>query len=84
LIEEAFTMAFRSGDWKYIAPQTNPSPGWLVNKDVASGLQNTPQLYNLRTDPREQKNLASEFPDRVESLSLKLKQMMSSPTRSAR
>lgn len=84
LIEEAFTMAFRSGDWKYIAPQIKPSPGWLVNKDVASGLQNTPQLYNLRTDPREQKNLASEFPDRVESLSLKLKQMMSSPTRSAR
>ena len=41
------------GDWKLIAP--------------ASGVSSA-ELYNLAADPTEQKNIASEYPGRVESM----------------
>lgn len=81
LVEESFTLCLRSGDWKYIAPQTKSTPGWLANKDVASGLQITPQLYNLKLDPGEKNNLASQYPDKVKELSARLTQIINAPTR---
>lgn len=81
LVEEAFTMCLRSGDWKYIAPQTKPEPAWMANKDVESGLQITPQLYNLGNDPAEQLNLADKFPEKVKDLSARLSKIMELPTR---
>ncbi len=80
MIEEAFTMSIRSGNWKYIAPQTKPTPGWLVNKDVATGLQTTAQLYNLKEDPKEENNLTLKFPEKVKELALRLEQIMKEPT----
>lgn len=80
MIEESFTMSLRSGDWKYIAPQTKSTPDWLANKDVASGLQNTPQLYNLKKDPKEKNNLANHYPDKVKEMAIKLNQLIKSPT----
>jgi len=79
MIEEAFTLSIRSGNWKYIAPQTKPTPGWLANKDVATGLQFTAQLYNLKDDPKEENNLAMKFPEKVKELALKLEQVMKEP-----
>ncbi len=38
MLEEAFTLALRDGDWKYISPQEKPTPDWLKNKDVETGL----------------------------------------------
>jgi arylsulfatase A-like enzyme len=81
LVEESFTLCLRSGDWKYIAPQTKSTPGWLANKDVASGLQIAPQLYNLKSDPGEKNNLASQYPDKVKELSARLTQIINAPTR---
>jgi len=79
MLEEAFTMSIRSGDWKYIAPQTKPTPAWLANKDVATGLQLTEQLYNLKNDPKEENNLAEKFPEKVKELASKLEQVMKEP-----
>ena len=54
------------GDWKVIEGSSKPA----VNKNTHTELGNNPdpQLYNLASDPREQENLASKFPDRVQSM----------------
>ena len=53
-------------DWKYI----EPSKFNKENKDTHTELGNSalPQLYNLKTDMGETKNLAAEFPQKVEQL----------------
>lgn len=60
MMEESFTLSLRAGNWKYIAPQTSPTPGWLQNKNIETGLGAYPQLYNLAEDIAEQDNLAQE------------------------
>ena len=55
-----------SGDWKYIAP----GKGQLKNLQTNTELGNLPQpqLYNLKTDPGEQTNLAGQQPGIVKKL----------------
>lgn len=65
MLEEAYTLALRDGDWKYIAPQTKPTPEWLKHKHVATGLSTEPQLFDLRSDTLEQHNLIGIDPDRA-------------------
>jgi len=81
LLEQAFTMALRDDNWKYIAPQENPTPEWLKNKDVATGLTDTVQLYNLKDDVGEQQNVANQHPDLVKKLQQKLRKIREQPTR---
>ncbi|MFZ4455069.1 MAG: sulfatase-like hydrolase/transferase [Bacteroidales bacterium] len=52
--------------WKYIAPSNYSS----FNKDTKTELANNPkvQLYNLKTDPGEKNNIASQYPDKVVEL----------------
>jgi arylsulfatase A-like enzyme len=76
MVEEAYTMSLRSGNWKYIAPFDGKTPDWLKNKVVPTGLQATPQLYNLSEDPGEMHNLAEQYPDKVKELAALLKQRM--------
>lgn len=68
MVEEAFTMCYRQGEWKYIAPVSQRPPAWLANKKVPTGLQATEQLYNLKTDPAEQHNLATAMPAKTREL----------------
>jgi len=65
LIEESYTLSLRVDNWKYIAPFSGSTPGWLKNKVVPTGLQLTPQLYNLEDDPKENHNLSDQYPDIV-------------------
>ncbi|WPO78236.1 arylsulfatase [Flavobacterium sp. KACC 22761] len=76
LIEEAFTMSIRNGNWKYIAPQAQPSPSWLADKNVLTGLQETPQLYDLSKDPAEKHNLDQEMPEKTKILAAELSKIM--------
>jgi arylsulfatase A len=71
MIEEAFVLALRKGDWKYIAPGLE-APDWLKNKDVESGLREKPQLFNLAEDKEEQHNLASAHPAKVKEMEAQL------------
>jgi len=69
MLEESFTLALRSGNWKYVAPFTGTTPDWLANKTaIENGLQTTPQLFDMTKDWQEQMNLASEYPEIVERL----------------
>lgn len=78
MVEEAYTMSLRSGKWKYIAPFTGKTPDWLKNKVVPTGLQSTPQLYNLEEDPKENHNLADQYPDIVNKMAASLRHIMES------
>jgi len=65
------TLSITNGDWKYIEP-SNARP---INPLVNIELGNSPaaQLYNLKTDIGEKKNLAAENPERVKELAEQLK-----------
>jgi len=76
MIEESFTMSLRSGKWKYIAPLEGKTPGWLKNKAVPTGLQASPQLYNLEEDPEETTDLSAQYPDEVKKLAARLEELM--------
>jgi arylsulfatase A len=76
MIEESFTMSLRIDEWKYIDPATKPVPDWLRNKDVQTGLETKPQLYNLKSDVSERYNLTDKFPERTKLMKRKLDQIL--------
>jgi arylsulfatase A-like enzyme len=81
MLEEAFTLAVRDGNWKYIAPQTKPTPVWLKDKDVATGLSTTGQLFNLKNDKAEKHNVIHKYPAEAKRLKELLKNIESGGTR---
>jgi len=70
MLEEAFTLALRAGNWKYIAPQTKLTPAWLKNKKVATGLSSSPQLHNLENDTAEKINIIDKYPEQAEKMKM--------------
>ncbi|MBO3097556.1 sulfatase family protein [Gelidibacter pelagius] len=73
LIQESIRgpLSYIEGEWKYIEAFDGPK---LVpwGPIIETGFQLEPQLYHLKNDPKEQENLASKFPERMESLKAKL------------
>lgn len=61
VFEHMRNIAFREGDWKLVASSGLRSSG--VREDV------TWELYNLRDDPSEQRDLAGRHPERVQAMS---------------
>ncbi|HVZ26823.1 MAG TPA: sulfatase-like hydrolase/transferase [Sediminibacterium sp.] len=76
LIEESFALALRSGEWKYIDIAKGKTPDWLKNKKVPTGLQATPQLYNLEDDPKENHNLSEDYPDIRQKMAAELNKLI--------
>lgn len=68
MLEESFTLSLRMNEWKYIAPLEGELPDWLSNKDIETGLRDSPQLYNLADDIEEQNNLAQKYPDKLKEM----------------
>lgn len=72
LVEQSLnsTLSLIIGNWKYIEPSQGP----LINKDTNTELGNFPgpQLYNLKDDPGETKNLGATYPERVNDMRQKL------------
>ena len=60
LFEHEHNVAIRRGDWKLVAENA------LTRQGFRDGVEW--ELYNLRDDPVEQRNLAAEHPDRVAAL----------------
>jgi arylsulfatase A-like enzyme len=73
LVEQAGSLALRQGTWKYIAPGKGPRIN--ANTQIELGNDPEPQLYDLATDPGEQKNLAGARPDKVKEMSALLEQI---------
>ena len=74
MLEEAFTMGYRKGNWKYIAP-TEQAHAWIKEvKNIEGGVSTEAQLYNLKKDPSEQHNLVSEQEEIASELKTLLEQ----------
>ena len=81
MLEEAFTLALRSGDWKYIHPVSMATPTWLNDKKVESALSKNVQLYNLKADIAEKNNIAAQYPKKVKKMQALLKNIKIKGTR---
>jgi len=72
LIEESYTLALRTNQWKYIAP-TQATNNWIKNnKNIESGLSTEPQLFNLANDVSEQVNIAKQHPEKIAQFQQKI------------
>lgn len=59
-------LAYIRGEWKYIEPAEGPA--LYVDVNIESGLSAQPQLYNLKKDSGERKNLATKFLQKVKEM----------------
>jgi len=75
LVEQGPSLSLRAGTWKYIPP----SAGARLNKDVniELGADPRPQLYDLAADIGETRNLAGQYPERVEEMEVMLRKIRS-------
>jgi len=64
------TMAIIQDGWKYIVPKKGPKISQYTN--IEMGNDTLPQLYNLKDDVGETKNLASENPEKLTEMELLL------------
>jgi arylsulfatase A-like enzyme len=73
IVQESFMgpVSYLEGEWKYIEPLDGPK---LVpwGPIIETGFQTEPQLYHLKNDPNEQRNLALKYPKKVKDLREKL------------
>ena len=69
MIEEAEkkARALRVGDWKYLGE------GAAKNKPKGT------ELYNLKTDPSEKKNVIKDHPEKAEAMAKQLMELMKAP-----
>lgn len=76
IIQESFMgpLSYLEDDWKYIEPFDGPR---LVpwGPIIETGFQTKPQLYDIKSDPNEKVNLASQFPEKVAEFNAKLTEM---------
>lgn len=64
-----YRYAVRADGWKLIQPFTrNREAALMIDRRTADWMRFDPELYNLLTDPHEEKNLALERPDTVKEL----------------
>ncbi|QGN54147.1 sulfatase-like hydrolase/transferase [Novosphingobium sp. Gsoil 351] len=72
--ESVPTRAIRSGAFKYIAPARYPATAaFIAGKGIEGGASASPQLYDLRRDPSERRNLASARPALAARLAAELR-----------
>lgn len=76
-VEQGLTgFAIIQDDWKYIPP-SNGGP-MMKDKNMETGNNAQPQLYNLRNDSGEKTNLAAQYPEKVAALSKLLAEIQAS------
>ena len=66
IIEQAGSLSVSDGEWKYIAPSKGAAYNKLTNTELGNNKE--AQLYNLKQDIGEKKNLAAEHPEIVAKL----------------
>ena len=66
LLEATSRTALRKGDWAMIPPYKGPAVNKSVNIELGNSLQY--QLYNLKEDIGQQKNLAESEPEKLQEM----------------
>ncbi len=75
LVEHAGALSLIEGDWKYIEP--GKGARFNANTNTELGNDPQPQLYNLKDDLGEKKNLAAEQPEIVKKMAAMLAKIRS-------
>lgn len=73
LVEHAGTLSLIRRNWKYIEP--SKGAGFNKNTNTETGNDLQPQLYDLKSDIGERRNLAAKQPRKVEELAAQLKKI---------
>ncbi|MBM1107703.1 arylsulfatase [Aurantibacter crassamenti] len=66
VVEATSRTAFRKGDWAMIPPYNGPAINKYVNIELGNDKEY--QLYNLKEDIEQQKNLAQSNPDKLQEM----------------
>ena len=66
VIEQAGALSITTGEWKYIEPSNRNTYDKYTNTELGNSKE--PQLYKIKKDREEKTNLASQHPDKVETL----------------
>ena len=66
VIESAGALSVSDGEWKYISPSKGPAYSKLTNTELGNNTND--QLYYLKEDVSEQKNVAKLYPKEVDRL----------------
>ncbi len=68
LVQQAFGgyLSLRMNQWKYIAPGEGAKV--MVNKNIETGRDPEPQLYDLTNDVGERRNVSGEYPEVLEKM----------------
>jgi arylsulfatase A-like enzyme len=66
VIEATSRTAFRQGDWVMIPPYNGPAVNQWVQIEVGNSKQY--QLYNVKADPGQEKNLAETKPEKLKQM----------------
>ena len=74
ILEASNRLAFRKGDWVLIPPHKGSAVSKEVNIELGNSLQY--QLFNLKTDPAQQKNLAEGNPAKLAEMKEGMKQIV--------
>jgi arylsulfatase A-like enzyme len=73
LVEHARTLSLIKGNFKYIEPSKGPKINRNVNIELGNDPQ--PQLYDLKNDLGEKRNIAAEHPDVVREMAALLEKI---------
>ena len=74
IIEQAGSLSIKKGDWKYIKSGKGAKFNPQVNIELGNDSED--QLYNLKTDPREKNNVASDQKEKLNELKIILEKEM--------
>lgn len=66
IVSHGASFSIVKDNWKYIEPNNRPRYNRFTNTEM--GTDTIPQLYNLNDDIGETRNLAADFPDKVNEL----------------
>jgi arylsulfatase A-like enzyme len=61
-----YKFGLRSGDWAMIPPYDAPEVNERVNIELGNAKEY--QLYNLKSDPSQENNVAEEQPDKLKQM----------------
>ena len=79
LVKQGGALSILAGDWKYIKPRKGPANTNPQLTNIETGNSLAPQLYNLKKDIGETKNLAEKYPKKVEELAALLSSIEEQP-----
>lgn len=79
LLEESYAFSLRMDNYKFIQASNSKAYTWIhFLKSIQSGISEEPQLYNLKKDPKEFKNIATKNKKQLKIMQSELNRILES------